>query len=102
MKFVLGSCAEYLIFVCKQKPEYEMRISDWSSYVCSSDLFQGFNCVGSINQVFQVTMKHPGFFYRFQHSFCFGGMPSEWFGTKDGFASSSGFKHCCFVQVIWE
>src|SRR3546814_16388828 len=23
---------------CKQKTAYEMRISDWSSYVCSSDL----------------------------------------------------------------
>src|SRR3546814_8245079 len=27
-------------FVCKQKTSYEMRISDWSSDVCSSDLVQ--------------------------------------------------------------
>src|SRR3546814_4697458 len=27
-----------LFFVCKQKTAYEMRISDWSSDVCSSDL----------------------------------------------------------------
>src|SRR3546814_10539878 len=27
-----------LVFVFKQKPAYEMRISDWSSDVCSSDL----------------------------------------------------------------
>src|SRR3546814_20035076 len=26
------------VFVCKQKTAYEMRISDWSSDVCSSDL----------------------------------------------------------------
>src|SRR3546814_5569046 len=26
---------------CKQKTAYEMRISDWSSDVCSSDLFAG-------------------------------------------------------------
>src|SRR3546814_8575488 len=26
-------------FFCKQKTAYEMRISDWSSDVCSSDLF---------------------------------------------------------------
>src|SRR3546814_15523052 len=26
-------------FLCKQKTAYEMRISDWSSDVCSSDLF---------------------------------------------------------------
>src|SRR3546814_4554541 len=25
------------VFVCKQKTAYEMRISDWSSDVCSSD-----------------------------------------------------------------
>src|SRR3546814_2465848 len=28
-----------VFFFCKQKPAYEMRISDWSSDVCSSDLF---------------------------------------------------------------
>src|SRR3546814_19123156 len=27
-----------LVFCCKQKTAYEMRISDWSSDVCSSDL----------------------------------------------------------------
>src|SRR3546814_16646916 len=27
-----------LCVVCKQKTAYEMRMSDWSSYVCSSDL----------------------------------------------------------------
>src|SRR3546814_2207717 len=35
----------YLVYFCfffffKQKTAYEMRISDWSSDVCSSDLFQ--------------------------------------------------------------
>src|SRR3546814_5105440 len=29
----------YFFFVFKQKTAYEMRISDWSSDVCSSDLF---------------------------------------------------------------
>src|SRR3546814_3994285 len=27
------------VFFCKQKTAYEMRISDWSSDVCSSDLW---------------------------------------------------------------
>src|SRR3546814_2193669 len=32
----------FVSFVCfKQKTAYEMRISDWSSDVCSSDLFPG-------------------------------------------------------------
>src|SRR3546814_5386645 len=30
--------SQYILFV-KQKTAYEMRISDWSSDVCSSDLF---------------------------------------------------------------
>src|SRR3546814_1117532 len=30
-------CCKYFFFF-KQKTAYEMRISDWSSYVCSSDL----------------------------------------------------------------
>src|SRR3546814_16221968 len=28
-----------MLFSCKQKTAYEMRISDWSSDVCSSDLW---------------------------------------------------------------
>src|SRR3546814_3544653 len=28
----------YIFFFCKQKTAYELRISDWSSDVCSSDL----------------------------------------------------------------
>src|SRR3546814_7725373 len=28
----------FVVFFCKQKTAYEMRISDWSSDVCSSDL----------------------------------------------------------------
>src|SRR3546814_9766828 len=32
-------------FVFKQKAAYEMRISDWSSDVCSSDLANGFLCI---------------------------------------------------------
>src|SRR3546814_6292410 len=31
----------YLLFCFKQKTAYEMRISDWSSDVCSSDLLTG-------------------------------------------------------------
>src|SRR3546814_9721390 len=31
-------CSIFLFFFFKQKTAYEMRISDWSSDVCSSDL----------------------------------------------------------------
>src|SRR3546814_8373062 len=35
------SCLVYCVFFFKQKTAYEMRISDWSSDVCSSDLVPG-------------------------------------------------------------
>src|SRR3546814_2495908 len=34
----MWNCAALLFFFFKQKTAYEMRISDWSSDVCSSDL----------------------------------------------------------------
>src|SRR3546814_8999027 len=37
--FIVFSCC--LFFFFKQKTAYEMRISDWSSDVCSSDLAGG-------------------------------------------------------------
>src|SRR3546814_10406562 len=38
MRFHLWTCILCLFFFFKQKTAYEMRISDWSSDVCSSDL----------------------------------------------------------------
>src|SRR3546814_9210394 len=35
---VHGACYCYVFFFFKQKTAYEMRISDWSSDVCPSDL----------------------------------------------------------------
>src|SRR3546814_6753786 len=39
-------------FFFKQKTAYEMRISDWSSDVCSSDLAQQRNVRGAVGIVF--------------------------------------------------
>src|SRR3546814_6732677 len=36
--FVSCLCFDVYVFFFKQKTEYELRISDWSSDVCSSDL----------------------------------------------------------------
>src|SRR3546814_1533419 len=38
--FLLSLLIVVLFFFFKQKTAYEMRISDWSSDVCSSDLIQ--------------------------------------------------------------
>src|SRR3546814_9552618 len=39
-----------LFFFFKQKTAYEMRISDWSSDVCSSDLPQRINASGNAHK----------------------------------------------------
>src|SRR3546814_9048465 len=45
--FYCGECySSDLFFFFKQKTAYEMRISDWSSDVCSSDLLAGFASFG--------------------------------------------------------
>src|SRR3546814_9115700 len=47
-----------LFFVIKQKTAYEMRISDWSSDVCSSDLFtQQLVSYSQVEQAIQQTSK---------------------------------------------
>src|SRR3546814_3626438 len=40
------------VFFFKQKTAYELRISDWSSDVCSSDL-------AAAQRLLQVTMREP-------------------------------------------
>src|SRR3546814_10456972 len=37
-------CGKFSFFFFKQKTAYEMRISDWSSDVCSSDLSASRDC----------------------------------------------------------
>src|SRR3546814_7850187 len=39
--FIMFSLCCFSFFFFKQKTAYEMRISDWSSDVCSSDLLNG-------------------------------------------------------------
>src|SRR3546814_11833851 len=45
---VLCTFVVRIIFFCKQKTAYEMRISDWSSDVCSSDLEVNRKVAGAI------------------------------------------------------
>src|SRR3546814_9083652 len=55
-------CSFFLVFFFKQKTAYEMRISDWSSDVCSSDLRDPFR-EGAQEQRFgnavRVRADHP-------------------------------------------
>src|SRR3546814_9608369 len=53
-------CSNLLFFLFKQKTAYEMRISDWSSDVCSSDLvdsFISFDIDGSSKDVLSATER---------------------------------------------
>src|SRR3546814_6481602 len=44
----------FIFFFFKQKTAYEMRISDWSSDVCSSDLLERIEKLGGIGDVVNV------------------------------------------------
>src|SRR3546814_20620610 len=48
----------YFVFFFKQKTAYEMRISDWSSDVCSSDL-QANRYVGAAEKVIDMKLSLP-------------------------------------------
>src|SRR3546814_8172530 len=47
--------ASVVLFFFKQKPAYEMRISDWSSDVCSSDLE---HCARGLDECLELTGEH--------------------------------------------
>src|SRR3546814_7461392 len=51
---VMSRFCYFFFFFVKQKTAYELRISDWSSDVCSSDLFGG--STGAIYRQFSVTI----------------------------------------------
>src|SRR3546814_2267475 len=44
---ITSELVSHVVFFFKQKTAYEMRISDWSSDVCSSDLCGRSTCSGS-------------------------------------------------------
>src|SRR3546814_2457302 len=52
---VVAFC-DFLFFFFKQKTAYEMRISDWSSDVCSSDLL--------LEQSRELALRHAGLDHR--------------------------------------
>src|SRR3546814_10665543 len=61
------------IFFFKQKTAYEMRISDWSSDVCSSDLYATEDCgktnnCGKAKREYDDKKKLPS--YYIDHNYC--------------------------------
>src|SRR3546814_5663617 len=54
-------CSCCLLFFFKQKTAYEMRISDWSSDVCSSDLWLLPSPIGGCTRLYRpIPNCHPG------------------------------------------
>src|SRR3546814_6278890 len=47
------------VFFFRQKTAYEMRISDWSSDVCSSDLAQKVSAPQGRNTTYTPSQRHP-------------------------------------------
>src|SRR3546814_7573558 len=60
----------FCFFCFKQKTAYEMRISDWSSDVCSSDLIGTFSSLDDVGTAKAV--RNRGIFDA--HSPCIGGL----------------------------
>src|SRR3546814_3584563 len=63
----MWSCYMYYVvviygffFFFKQKTAYEMRISDWSSDVCSSDLIDADDANPSIGKINRIPIDDPG------------------------------------------
>src|SRR3546814_3082133 len=54
---VLGTLVSFIFYFFKQKTAYEMRIRDWSSDVCSSDLPDG---IGQTPYGFEVRIRPAG------------------------------------------
>src|SRR3546814_2503750 len=54
---MLDLCLSLLFFFVKQKTAYEMRISDWSSDVCSSDLVCAPFCPPGLLLSWQITQE---------------------------------------------
>src|SRR3546814_6889902 len=75
-----------IFFFFKQKTAYEMRISDWSSDVCSSDLTQPISRNPLLNRI------------------CLNSLPTCWWSNIDGdriedagTLSDDGGRHACQV-----
>src|SRR3546814_2850789 len=69
-----------LFFFFKQKTAYEMRISDWSSDVCSSDLGEGMPLTpGALQQIDDILKKADvsTFMKRQPVTLCFGNQPPK-------------------------
>src|SRR3546814_5285088 len=62
-----------LFFFFKQKTAYEMRISDWSSDVCSSDLLRGWSALLLSHPILSATS----------------GCMRVWYASKSGLNSSN-------------
>src|SRR3546814_3189481 len=61
MQLRSAECTMYFIFFFKQKTAYEMRISDWSSDVCSSDLYSRYlTSDQDLSRVSTALAKHLG------------------------------------------
>src|SRR3546814_9182564 len=60
----------FFLFFFKQKTAYEMRISEWSSDVCSSDLDVRFRAGQDLSAVEVATVSHDLEAFGFEYGLC--------------------------------
>src|SRR3546814_10051849 len=88
-------CLSYIfVFFFKQKTAYEMRISDWSSDVCSSDLFYHADTPTHAIRAYDVdktagTLAGGRLFHQFEHGN----------GRPDGGAVDA---EGCYWSALWD
>src|SRR3546814_2272865 len=75
-------CMFFVFF--KQKTAYDMRISDWSSDVCSSDLLDDVRVIRGDGNSIEIQKK-----YRPNQD---GALPGTWWDSPEYSASESGTK----------
>src|SRR3546814_18669957 len=109
--FVIIVAISFFFFFFKQKTAYEMRISDWSSDVCSSDLRRG-RCV-ALHVLYQLVVAQsvvgylPFLCKSVHRSFSLldRSIPSHYssvlFTTVSVHLLSLSIHHSCFYSSVW-
>src|SRR3546814_14936394 len=82
----MSVCVFCVFFFVKQKTAYELRISDWSSDVCSSDLISGDGLINGVDKALKLPRLIPW-------SYGFGISIDQEVGSLGTFTARANFNH---------
>src|SRR3546814_14893747 len=91
-----------MIFFFKQKTAYEMRISDWSSDVCSSDLALMGSGAAAQSNVPGYEAKVEAKLNEIQAGIASGPFKSDWDSLREGYRTPDWFRDAKFgIFIHW-